>query len=86
MEPGANSYQKRHHVLHIIRISVHAAQVRPLASTASKYSGGRRLNNDLANRRMIQQVALRKSVGGDAPKPTIGELIQLPRQCREICL
>ena len=86
MEPGANGQQKRRHVLHIIRISVHAAQVRPLTATASKYFGRRRLNNSLANRPMIHEVALRESGGGDAPKSTIGELIQLPRQCREICL
>ena len=65
---------------------MHAAQVRPRAATASKYPGRRRLNNDLANRRMIHEVALCKRVGGHAPKPTIGEFIQLPRQCREICL
>ena len=86
MEPGANSYQKRGHVLHIIRIFVHAAQVGPRAATASKYPGRRRLNNDLANRRMIHVVALCKNVGGHAPITTIGEFIQLPRQCREICL
>ena len=35
---------------------------------------------------MIHEVALCKHVGGHAPKPTIGEFIQLARQCREICL
>ena len=86
MEPWTNGHQKRGHVLHIIRISVHAAQVGPRTATASKYPGRRRLNNDLANCRMIHVVALCKRVGGHAPIPTIGEFIQLPRQCREICL